>query len=170
PVPALDPLVVLPAQRGERHDPGVQPRVADLGDPPDLRVALLAADGDLVDPGTVQLPELVEATYGPLLQLGPRADHVQAAARTRVERQREAEVALPRDVPVAHVAEPVVHPLLVLRRRPFDAGVRLEHRLADLVRRDEPVVDDAEDERCVAAPAGRIAVLDPAGVDHAAPL
>ena len=41
----------------------------------------------------------------------------------RVERQRQAEVALARDVPVAHVAQPVVHPLAVLRRRPVDGRV-----------------------------------------------
>ena len=91
-------------------------------------------------------------------------------AAAGVERQRQAEVALARDVPVAHVAEPVVHALLVLRRRPLDCVVRVEHRSADLLRGDEPVVDDAEDERRLAAPAGRVTVHDRAGRNEEAAL
>ena len=95
-----------------------------------------------------------------------RADHRHVAARARVDRQRQAEVPLARDVPVAHVPQPVVHPLRVEGRRPFDRCVRVEHRLPDLLGRDEPVVDDAEEERRLAAPARRIAVDDPPGLDE----
>ena len=52
------------------------------------------------------------------LELLPRADHVQMAARARVEGQRQPVEAPARDVPVPHVAQPVVHALAVLRRRP----------------------------------------------------
>ena len=58
--------------------------------------------------------------------------------------------------------------LLVLRRRPLDGLVRGEQLLADSVDADEPVVDDAEEERRPAAPADRVAVGDPAGVDEQA--
>src|SRR5438045_3804011 len=85
-------------------------------------------------------------------ELASRADDVQNAAFARVERQRQSEVALARDVPVAHVPKPVVHPLRVEGRCPFDRRVRVEQRLPDLVARDEPVVDDAEHQRRRAAP------------------
>ena len=95
-----------------------------------------------------------------------RADHVQVPAVARIERQRQPVVAAARDVPVAHVAQPVVHALAHVGRRPLDGRVRVEQRLAQLVDRDEPVVGDAEDERRVAAPAMRIAVLVEARLDE----
>ena len=85
------------------------------------------------------------------------ADHVQVAARARVERQRQAVVAAARDVPVAHVAQPVVHALAHVLGHPLDRRVRLEQPLADSVDGDEPVVGDPEDQRRVAAPAVRVA-------------
>ena len=120
----------------------------------------LAADGHLVDPGTVELLELLEPRGGELRQLGLRADDGHVAALARVDGERQAEVAAAGDVPVAHVREPVVHPLPEVVRGPPHAGVRLEEPRAQLVDRDEPVVRDAEDERRVAAPAEGKAVLD----------
>ena len=168
-VAVRDPFGVVPAERREVDDARVEPGVADLGDALELGVARRAADPHGVDPRPVQLLELLEPRHGALLELGPRADDVQLAARARIEGQRQPEVALARDVPVVHVAQPVVHPLLVLRRCPLDGRVRVEHRLADLLCGDEPVVDDAEDERRLAAPADRVAVDDrPLGGEQAA--
>ena len=124
----------------------------------DTLAALLAGDRHPVDPRAAQLLELVEALECALLELGLRADHVQVPARARVERQRQAVVAAPRDVPVAHVAQPVVHALAHVLGHPFDRGVRREQLRTQLVDRDEPVVGDAPDQRRVAAPAMRIAV------------
>src|SRR5207302_1796562 len=59
---------------------------------------------------------------------------------------------------------------LVLRRRPLDLVVGVQERLPQLVAADEPVVDDAEDERCLAAPADRVAVDDRAGLGEEASL
>src|SRR5207247_11266327 len=81
-----------------------------------------------------------------------------------------AEGALSRDVPVAHVAQPVVHPLPVLRRRPLDLLIGVQERLPELVAADEPVVHDAEDERRLAAPADGVAVDDRARLDQEAAL
>src|SRR5207247_4912396 len=83
-VAVLDPGPVLPAERREVDDAGVEPRVADLGDPLHLAGALLAADDDGVDPRTVQLLQLVQPAHGPLLELRARADHVQVAATAGV--------------------------------------------------------------------------------------
>ena len=115
--------------------------------------ARLAADRHLVDPRPAQLLELLEPDRARALELRPRADHVQVPARARIERQRQPVVAAPRDVPVAHVAQPVVHALAHVLGRPVDGGVRVEQRLAELLDGDQPVVDDPEDERRVAAPA-----------------
>ena len=123
-------------------------------------------DDDVVDPRPVQLAQAVEPAHRALLELRPRPDHGHVAARARVDRQRQAEVPLARDVPVAHVPQPVVHPLRVEGRRPFDRRVRVEHRLPDLLGGDEPVVDDAEEERRLAAPARGVAVDDPPGLDE----
>ena len=75
-----------------------------------------------------------------LLELRARADHVHVPARARVERQRQPVEAAARDVPVPHVAQPVVHALAVLRRRPLDLRVLVEHPLAHALDGDEPVV------------------------------
>ena len=88
-----------------------------------------------------------------------RGDDVHVAVRAEPERQRQAPVALARDAPVAHVAQPVLHALAEVRRRPLDRRVGVDHRLADLVAADEPLVDDAEDQLRAAAPAVRVAVL-----------
>ena len=165
-----DPLGALPPERREVDDAGVEPGVADLLDSLDPGVAALAPDADGVDPRPVQLLELLEARDGTLFELGARADHVQVPALALVERERQAEVVAAGDVPVAHVAKPVVHPLLVLGRRPLDRRVAVEHRLPDLVGGDEPVVDDAEDERRAAAPADGIAVDDRCGLHDEAAL
>ena len=169
-VAALDPLGVLPAERREGDDAGVEPDVADLRHTLDRLAAGLAADEHAIDPGPVQLLELLDAFDRAVLELGPGADHVQLSARAAVERQRQPVEAAARDVPVVHVSQPVVHPLAVLRRRPLDRRVRVEQRLPDLLDADEPVVGDAPDQRRVAAPAVWVAVLVEAGLDEQRPL
>ena len=130
--------------------------------PPATRVdrlaALLAADRHAVDPRPAELLELVEPSSARSRELRLRADHVQVPARARIERQRQAVVAAARDVPVAHVAQPVVHALAHVLGHPLDLRVRLEQLRPELLDRDEPVVGEPEDQRRVAAPAVRIAV------------
>ena len=70
PVAVRDPLGVLPAERRERDDPGVEPGVADLGDSPHLLAAALTADRHLVDPRAVQLLQLLEPANSEPLELG----------------------------------------------------------------------------------------------------
>ena len=82
-VSARHPLRVLPAERRERDDARVEPRVADLGDARDLLPARLTADRHLVDPRPVELLELLEPARRPRLELRARADHVQVPARAR---------------------------------------------------------------------------------------
>ncbi len=164
-VAALDPLRVLPAEGGEGDDPGVEPDVADLADPGDLVAAGLAADRHVVDPRAPELLELVEPAGRAPLELRPRPDDVEVAARARVEGEGEAVEALARDVPVVHVAQPVVHAPAHVVRRPAHRRVGLERPRADLVHGDEPVLAQAEDQRGLAAPAVRVAVDDLLGGD-----
>ena len=92
------------------------------------------------------------------------------AAGAGVERERQAVIAAARDVPVPHVAQPVVHALAHVLRHPLDLRVLVEQRRPDLVDGDEPVVRESEDERGVAAPAVRIRVREQAGFDEEAGL
>ena len=165
-----DVLGALPAEGRERDDAGVEPDVADLRDPLDLGAARLAADADLVDPRAAELLEPLDRAGRALLELRLRADHVQVPARAGVEGQREPVVAAARDVPVAHVAQPVVHALAHVGGRPLDRRVRVEQRLAQVVDRDQPVVGHAPDQRRVAAPAVRVAVEVRARLEEEAPL
>ncbi len=164
------PFRVLPAERRERDDARVEPDVADLQDPGDRLAARGATDRHTVDPRTAQLLELLEALRRELAQLRLRADDVQVAARARIERQRQAVVAASRDVPVAHVPQPVVHPLAHVLGHPVHLGVLLEQLRPDRIDGDEPVVGQPEDQRRVAAPAVRIGMRVEAGLDEEAGL
>ena len=162
-----DVLGALPAERRERDDPRVEPDVADLGDPLDRpRRTPRSGSGSRRPTGRRSSSSSSTGPVARSMQLRLRADHVQLPAGAGVERQRQPVVAAARDVPVAHVPQPVVHALAHVGGRPLDGRVRVEERLAELLDRDEPVVGDAEDERRVAAPAVRVAVLVEAGVDE----
>ena len=89
PVAGLDPLRVLPAERGEGHDPRVEPDVADLGDPLDaFRSACRAADLDGVDPRPVELLKLFHPGRRQILELGAGADDGDVAACAGIDRER----------------------------------------------------------------------------------
>ena len=97
---------------------------------------------------------------GALEQLLLRLDHRHVVLVAEVERQRQAPVALAADAPVAHVDEPVLHPLAVLARRPLHAPGGLDHGLADLLTADEPLVHEPVDQLRATAPADGVAVGD----------
>ena len=64
--------------------PGVEPDVADLGNPTHVLAAAVAADDDLVDPGPVQAPAAGRVpARGFLAQLGERSDDGQHARTSR---------------------------------------------------------------------------------------
>ena len=158
--------------------PGIEPRVADVGDPRDRLAARRAGDPDRVHERPVRRVALerVPALDRAPLELLATADDVERAARAAVvDRQREAVVALLGDHPVAHVQQPVELALVAERRDPPDpvdalhdlvaeAGVdlRLGQRLArlvvDLAHADVPLVDEPEQQRRPAPPAVRVAV------------
>ncbi len=170
--------VLAVVQRRERHDPRVQPRVADILDPLDRCAAARARDPDRVDVGPVRAValELLPALDGTLPELVAPADHLdRPACRAVVDRQRQPPVALLADHPVVHVAEPVELALVAEIRDPADPIDRLHDLVAeacvDLLRRqrlawlvvqrphrDEPLVDQPEQQGRAASPAVRVAV------------
>ena len=104
--------------------------------------------------------EVVPAIDGARFEFGLAAHHVDVAALALPDRQREAVVALLGDHPVVHVAQPVELALHTEGGHPVDAPRDLHHVVPQLVHRDEPLIDDPEDQLAVAAPADRIAVRD----------
>src|SRR5215213_2923742 len=97
-------------QRRERHDPRVQPGIADVRDAPDRLATARAANGHLIDIRPVRgMPvEPIPTVERPLLEVGEPADYVErAAALAVVDREREAPIALLADHPVVHVQEPI---------------------------------------------------------------
>ena len=153
-------------KRGERHDPGVQPGIADVPDAFDGTPTARAGDLHGVDPRSMGgvVFERFPALDRTGLQFLAAADHVHPAAGAAVvDRQRQPPVALLADHPVVHVAEPVELPLVAEVRDPADlvdhvhdlvaqAGVdllrgqRFARLVVDRAHADEPLVDETEDE------------------------
>ena len=95
--------------------------------------------GDVVDPGPLQLLQLLEPAHRPLLELGLRADHVQVPAAAGVERERQPVVALACEMfQSPMLTQPVVHPLADVLRNPLDLRIRVRSSLPHLVGGDEP--------------------------------
>ena len=92
------------------------------------------------------------------------------AARAFVDRKRKTVVPTTRDVPVTHVAKPVVHALAHVGGCPFDRRVRLEQCRPKLVDRDQPVIGHPPDQRRVAAPAMWVAMRSHSGLEQGARL
>jgi hypothetical protein len=176
--PVIGILAVV--ERRERHDPGIEPRVADVADPLHRRAATGAGDLDGVDVGPVRgVPlELIPSLDGTLLELIATADDLDPTARRAViDRQSEAPVALLADHPVVHVVEPVeltlvpeigdpadlvddLHDLVAQAGVDLLPGQGLARLLVHRAHVDEPLVDEAKDEGRPASPAMRVAVGD----------
>ena len=168
----LAPVVAVgrELQRAERDDPGVEPGVADIGDAAHAVAGARVDQHELVDPRPVRgVPdELVPALDGTRLQLLHRADHVELRRVFLVhpDGQRQAPVALLRDHPVAHVAQPVALAGLAvdaLREERDLVGdlhdVAAEAGLGQpLAHVQKPLVHEPVDQLGLAAPAVRVAV------------
>src|SRR6187399_1649355 len=83
---------------------------------------------------------------------GNNENVVRVSLRVTVERQRKSPVPLARNAPVAHVVEPVFHALSIESRYPFNFAVRFDHLFANFIARNEPLVNQTEDEFGAAAP------------------
>ncbi len=155
----------------------VEPHVEDVGllaeRGPAAGLALQARGSEALqrrrvpDPGAF----LLHRVGDPLHQLG--AHHRLAAAVAEEHRDGHAPRSLPADAPVRPVlhhpadarAAPVGHPappsVVDLRQRlPAQRGVQARRRIERPIHGDEPLRRGAEDDRVVAAPAVRVAVLD----------
>src|SRR5438445_12479918 len=118
---------------------------SDLLHPLAIRPARWAADHDVVDPRAVQLAKPVEAALRELPQLLLAPDDEEVAVRARIERKREAPVALAADVPIAHVVQPVLHPPSRGRGYPGHLFGRGHELRSERLHREEPLVVDGDD-------------------------
>ncbi len=162
-VPALEQLLVLVrvAPLRERHRARVVPGVDDLGHAGGRRPAAVlgAGEGDLVDERAVRVqPGLVGA--GQLGELRAGADHREVVLRAAPDGQRGAPVAVAGERPVDVVVEPVAVPaVLDPLREPVGLLVLLEEAVLDGGGADVPGRLRVVEQRGVAAPAVRVAVL-----------
>ena len=143
--------VRVPAQRREADDPGVQPRVADVGRcaAPARRSERRRSRPRRSTAGAESGPR-TSPSRRPRARCSSslRADDLPAVAVGALpDRQRQAVVALLADHPVAHVSQPVELALLEADplRQPGHRARRGADRLAQRVHGDEPLVDEPED-------------------------
>ncbi len=162
-VTALEQLLVLVrvAPLRERHRARVVPGVDDLRHARGRGAAavLRAGEGDLVDVRAVRVQaRLVGARQ--LGQLRAGADDREVVLRAAPDRQRRAPVAVTGQRPVDVVVQPVAEPAVLDRvREPVGVLVLLEQPVLDRGGADVPGRLRVVEQRGVAAPAVRVAVL-----------
>ena len=144
----------------ERHGTGIEPAVDHLRHAVHLFAAVGAGDGNGVDIGAVQF-NVLRAVRGHLFELLDTADRMAAAAFALPDIQRSAPIPVAADAPILHVFQPVAEAALADRRgNPIDGVVVADQIFADRGHLDEPGFSCIIDQRGVAAPAERVAVLE----------
>ena len=144
---------------GKRHRTGIEPAVDHLRHAVHLLAAVGAGDGDSVDIGAVQL-NILRAVWGHLFELLDAADRMAAAAFALPDIQRGAPVPVAADAPILHVFQPVAEAALADGRgNPVDGVVVADQIFANRGHLDKPGFSRVIDQRGVAAPAERVAVL-----------
>ena len=96
----------------ERHGPGVEPGVDDLGGASHVFAALRAAQHDVVDVRPVQFQVFRHRRRRHLAQLGDTADAVHVIVLAAPDRQRSAPVAVAAEGPVDVVGQPLAEAAL----------------------------------------------------------
>ena len=140
----------------------VKPDIDHLGNALHLAAALRAGNRKAIHIGAVQLDSLCALVAGERCQLFAGADRkLLAAVRALPDIERRAPVAVSRDRPVLNVLNPVAEaPLADGLRHPVDFLIVPHEVVAHRGHPDEPGLARIVDERCAAAPAVRIVVLD----------
>ena len=170
----------------KRHCTGVKPAVNDIGDALHGLSAVRAGDIYLVNVRTVQLdivaaPALVSCglqlsedliVIGALFpKLRTAADTLALAALALPDRQRSSPVTVSAESPVLNVGDPFAETALADRLRdPVDGIVVADQIILDLAHGNVPGLSCVIKERCIAAPAVRIAVLENRRVEEQAAL
>jgi hypothetical protein len=156
----LDDELLKVAKRREGNNTSIEPRVTHFGYARYFSPTFGALDLHLIDPRPVQLRQVIHyrRIYSHLPQLLYRLNNRHLATVADIERQHQAPVTLARDIPIAHVREPVLHPLARVLRYPFHFGCSPHHAWSDLLHADVPLGRHSEDKVGVAAPADRVAV------------
>ncbi len=154
----------------ERHRTGVIPGVDDLRDATRFASARRAIERDIVDERAVRI-QRGQVPTGELGKFLARADAHLVILRASPDRQRRAPIALARQRPVDVVLQPVaVTAVLDGLRMPRGRLVLGEQLLLDRGRPDVPRRLGVVEQRGVASPAVRVAVLVVELAEQQAPL
>ena len=144
----------------KRHRAGIEPAVDDLGHAVHLSAALGAADRHGIDVGAMQL-QLVGAVVRQRLKLLDRTDRVLMTAAALPDIERRSPIAVAADAPILHMLKPVAEASLAdALGNPVDRVIVRNQLVTHRRHLDEPRLTRIINERRIAAPAMRIAVLE----------
>ena len=144
----------------ERHGTGIEPAVDNFRYTVHLLAAARAGDGNGIDVGAMQL-DIVRAVLRHALQLFNASDRMLMAALALPDIQRSTPVTVTADTPILYVLQPVTETALAdALRNPVDCVVVADQVVLHSSHLDEPGLTRIVDQRRVAAPAVRVAVLE----------
>ena len=143
----------------KRHGTGIEPAVDHFRYPVHRLSALRAANRHLVDERTVQL-DLLRAVIRKLMQLLLAADGLHMSALALPDIQRSTPVTVPGKSPVLYIFQPVAETSLTdALRNPVYRIIIAHQIIAHRSHLDEPGLACIINQRCITAPAVRVAML-----------
>ncbi len=144
----------------ERHGAGIEPAVDNLRYTVHLFTAFRALDGHCVDVWAVKL-DVIRAVVGFFFQLFDTADAVLMATFTLPYRKRSSPVTVSGKSPVLNIFQPVAKASFSdAFRNPVNGVVVADQILFYCSHADEPGFTCIVDQRSIASPAVRVAVLE----------
>ena len=143
----------------EGHRTGIEPAVDHLWNTVHLFAAFRAFDGNGINIRAVKL-NIIRAVIGHGFQLGDASDGMLMAALTLPDVQRSSPVTVTADAPVLYVLQPVAETAFTdALRNPVYGVVVADQVVLHSGHLDEPGLARIVDQRSVASPAVRVAVL-----------
>ena len=144
----------------ERHGSGIEPAVDNLRYTVHLFTAFRALNGHCVDVRAVKL-NVIRAVVGFFFQFFDTADAVLMATFTLPYRKRSSPVTVSGKSPVLNILQPVAEASFSdALRNPVDGVVVADQILFYCSHADEPGLTCVVDQRSIASPAVRVAVLE----------
>ncbi|SCH04461.1 Uncharacterised protein [uncultured Ruminococcus sp.] len=154
----------------ERHGAGIEPAVNDLRHTLHLLAAHRAGDGHCIHIRAVQL-NIIRTVGRHLLELRDAADRMAMPARALPDIERRTPIAVTADGPILHILKPIAKTALAnALRHPMNRVVVADQVILDRCHFNIPRFTGVVDQRGIAAPAERIAVLKLGGGEEKPPL